>query len=543
MIRTALARRLSICTRGSIRLTCSGRIAQTFSASACIRHSSTSTACPPSSAACWSKDSSIPDLISELESRNLIAHVTSRSLRSHLSSAPRIVYSGVDPSADSLHVGNLLPLLTLAHFARHRHHPIVLVGGATGSIGDPSGRSTERNALSKDVLHRNVAAITQQVGKFFNHVQEYYAESTGERFAVDNHTEDKEREASRLGMGIRMMNNYEWMKDVSLLDFLGGVGRHARLTQMLARDSVASRLAPATSTGSSSAANGGGGMSYTEFSYQLLQAYDFSFLHTHHACTIQIGGSDQLGNITAGIDLIRRTSSTSLLTDPAYGLTLPLLTTCTGEKFGKSAGNAVWLSRSKTSDWALYQFFVRSSDADVERYLLSLTLLEPQFVKSIMQEHQENKKLRKAQTVLADHMTRLIRGTHAMQRCKLLTELLFSHTRTLGDPLESTRKMLSQLDTSSIGDQDGIVAKLHDEQVVGVDVTKVVTTAGLVKSRAEAKRLLISGGLYINNRQVQQDANTVVSEQDLVRAKSAGGRICLLRAGKSAVKVVFVRQT
>lgn len=250
------------------------------------------------------------DVVGELETRGLVHTLTSRALRTHLSS-PRTVYSGVDPSARSLHVGNLLPLLALAHFARYGHRPIVLVGGATGSIGDPSGRSSERNALDPDTLTANVAAIQTQLKTFFANV----AQLSGKE------------------VGVRMMNNYTWMSGVSMLDFLGEVGRHARLTQMLARDSVASRME-------------GEGMSYTEFSYQLLQAYDFAHLHRSSGCTVQLGGSDQLGNISAGIDLIRRRMGAKAMRDePAYGLTLPLLTTASGEKFGKSAGNAVWLDR------------------------------------------------------------------------------------------------------------------------------------------------------------------------------------------------------
>ncbi|KAJ9475199.1 Tyrosine--tRNA ligase, mitochondrial [Pseudozyma hubeiensis] len=454
-----------------------------------------------------SSASTSTDLISELESRNLVSHITSRALLPHLSAAPRTVYSGVDPSADSLHVGNLLPLLTLVHFARFHHNPIVLVGGATGSIGDPSGRSSERNALDATTLQRNVTAIGQQIQDFFSHAKEYLRESGNEFDAK-----------------VTMMNNFEWMSRLTLLDFLGTVGRHSRMTSMLSRESVASRLAP-----------GAAGMSYTEFSYQLLQAYDFSFLHTNHSCTVQVGGSDQLGNITAGIDLIRRTASTSLETEPAYGMTLPLLTTASGEKFGKSAGNAVWLSKGKTSDWKFYQFFLRSGDAEVERYLKSLTLLPVVEVERIIKEHEGRKKERKAQTALADHMTQLIRGKDAVRRCKLFIDVLFSHTKDA-----HARDTLSQLNLEDI-DEDDVVARLNRDDVVGVDVTRVVVKAGLVKSRGEAKRLAASGGLYVNNRQVAGEGS-VVGEEELVRGRDGGG-LCLVRAGKAGVKVVYVEQT
>ena len=427
----------------------------------------------------------------------MVSTLTSRSLSSHLSSAPRTVYSGVDPSADSLHVGNLLPLLTLAHFARFDHRPIILVGGATGSIGDPSGRSTERNALSCATLEHNVAAISAQVRRFFSNVAEYY------RAKADD-------------FGVRMMNNHDWISGLSLLDFLGGVGRHARLTQMLARDSVVSRL-------------NGGGISYTEFSYQLLQAYDFAHLHSHHNCTVQIGGSDQLGNITAGIDLIRRTTT---LATPAYGLTLPLLTTGGGEKFGKSAGNAIWLDPRKTGDWQFYQFFARTEDRDVKRYLQCLTLLEPKRIDEVMREHEVDRAARIAQKQLAAHMTRLVRGSEAVDKCRLLSAVLFSHTTTDGDPRQAAQTTLAQLDTSLVTREDEVVVELHKDQVIGADLTRLVVTAGLVKSRAEAKRLLASGGLYVNNVQVREGG--VVDEAELVQAK------VLVRAGKASVKVVVV---
>lgn len=453
--------------------------------------------------------------------------LTSRALSSHLASAPRVVYSGVDPSADSLHVGNLLPLLTLAHFARFQHTPIVLVGGATGSIGDPSGRSSERNALDKATVERNVAGITSQLRMFFANVASFYRDQNHELACATTIPQGKA--GVELGMGVRLMNNFDWMSGVSLLTFLSDVGRHARLTQMLARDSVASRL---TTTG----------LSYTEFSYQLLQAYDFSFLHSHHACTVQVGGSDQLGNITAGIDLIRRQSR--LAHDPAYGLTLPLLTTHSGDKFGKSAGNAVWLSAGKTADLEFYQFFLRASDADVGKYLRCLTLLRPEEVEAVMREHETDPKRRGAQRMLADHMTRLIRGSAAMDKCRVLTRVLFSHSRVpqeggVREGESAAKEALAELQVDQITEQDNILTRMEKEQVVGTDVTRLVVAAGLVKSRGEAKRLLSSGGLYVNNRQVGAEGG--VAEDDLVAVKQGAGRVCLLRAGKSAVRVVLVK--
>ncbi|SNX84807.1 related to tyrosyl-tRNA synthetase, mitochondrial precursor [Melanopsichium pennsylvanicum] len=533
-----------------------------------------------------SSSSNTVDLIDELDKRGLIQTITSRSLRSHLASSSRTVYSGVDPSAPSLHVGNLLPLFTLVHFARCGHKPIVLVGGATGSIGDPSGRSTERNALDKITLDANVQGIKTQLKAFFENVQEYYhhhrhqyPRSQDVSFPLppqqqtefESLSEPAKRDGEvELGMGVKLMNNYTWTAGVTLLDFLGSVGRHARLTHMLARDSVASRLnlstslssssssfSSSSSSSSSSSTKGGGGMSYTEFSYQLLQAFDFSYLHRTHCCTIQIGGSDQLGNITAGIDLIRRTSGLTI-SEPAFGLTLPLLTTSKGEKFGKSAGNAVWLDQSKTSDLEFYQFFLKTNDNDVQRYLNALTLLSGQEVEEVMKQHteggKEKKERRIAQTVLADHITSLIRGKKNVEKCKALTDILFSHTTTTtctatvqGEQM--VKNALERLDLSSITKEDNIVTELKKDQVMGQDITKLVVNAGLVKSRAEAKRLLASGGLYINNKQVSKDGGVglmLVNETDLVQVKGQGesgrgrGAVCLLRAGKGAVKVIHV---
>lgn len=504
------------------------------------------------------------DLIDELDARGLIQTVTSRSLRTHLASAPRTVYSGVDPSARSLHVGNLLPLLTLAHFARHNHRAIVLVGGATGSIGDPSGRSTERNALDKPTLETNVNAITQQLSQFFANVQEYYHQQqplTTEHSSTTNNF-DAHVETTGLGMGVRLINNYQWMSSLSLLEFLGKVGRHARLTQMLARDSVASRLHPSASpsstvaTTSNGSGSAGGGMSYTEFSYQLLQAYDFYYLHRHMQCTVQIGGSDQLGNISAGIDLIRRTSGgLDHATTPAYGLTLPLLTTSRGEKFGKSAGNAVWLARGLTSDFDFYQFFLRTPDTDVLRYLHALTLLSPQWIHhQVMTKHSPDDKWF-AQKLLAHHITSLIRGKPAAEKARLLSDILFPPPSQSQMDLEQSVKIaLANLDLETLThtdpdakmekERDSVLVHLHSSQVVGQDLTSVVVLAGLVKSRAEAKRLLAAGGLYLNNRQVRASTNAsvsnaretgvVVTEHDLVQG------LCLLRAGKATVKLLHV---
>ncbi|KAJ1936063.1 tyrosyl-tRNA synthetase, partial [Linderina pennispora] len=292
------------------------------------------------------------NVIKTLRSRQFINAVTSESIEQQ-TDKPVGVYCGVDPTADSLHLGNMVTLMGLLHFHLAGHQAIPLVGNATGMIGDPSGRSTERVALGRDTLAKNVAAIEKQLKRFFERGTQYAA-----RRVVG-------LEAEKLAK-IEVARNADWYRDMNILGFLGTVGRYTRVGAMVARDSVKSRLASAQ------------GISFTEFSYQLLQAYDFWYLYHHRNCRVQIGGSDQWGNITAGTELIHKMPrddtdtgvvSGQATSHEAFGLTIPLLTTASGEKFGKSAGNAIWLDERKTSPFDVYQFFVKTSDADVAKFL------------------------------------------------------------------------------------------------------------------------------------------------------------------------------
>lgn len=422
------------------------------------------------------------NVLDTLASRLLLSQVTApNSLRKHLQgSDQRCVYVGVDPSADSLHVGNLLPLLAALHFLQHGHRVVVVIGGATGSIGDPSGRDTERTALSSSELARNVDGITSQVNTFFQRATEYLerrspvkldkankqkTDQTGTlertpmqkaaaQFTNITETENASDQAMNASVsapgsqsfsGIQVaeesspisnvfvINNEAFYKNINVLSFLRDVGTLARVGTMLARDSVKSRL---QLTSASSTTQSSTGLSFTEFSYQLLQAYDFSVLHgAPWYCTVQLGGSDQMGNIMAGVDLIRRQKSIQEKEQeeqdkdgddiPAYGLTLPLLTTASGAKFGKSAGNAVWLSKEKCSDYDLYQFFYRSRDDEVELYLKTLTMVSLEMVDSIMRAHQEDPSARRAQKILASEVTELIRGKEAVKRAQAATRVLF----------------------------------------------------------------------------------------------------------------------
>lgn len=460
------------------------------------------------------------DLLKHLERRGMVHTLTSRGIRGHLNKSACSVYSGVDPSAASLHVGNLLPLLTLAHFARWGHRPIVLVGGATGSIGDPSGRSTERNALDQETLRTNISGITAQLRRIFRNLEEYYAgidgSTPGGEGSRTASTETGEEQGTQLGMRAILLNNYEWTSGLTLLDFLSTVGRQARMTTMLNRESVASRLNADQEKGKD-AKSSSTGMSFTEFSYQLLQANDFAYLHKTHSCSMQIGGSDQLGNIMAGIDLIRRTSP-DFREQPAYGLTTPLLTTSTGEKFGKSAGNAVWLDPEMTSDLDFYQFFLRTTDEDIERYLLTLTLLPLEQIRNVVREckiSRPARKARKAQRLLAVHLTTLIRGNEAAQKCESITEALYQAQIAATPKVEPPKKLgartqavhdddsLQNLDLSLLEAEPGLVVPLSWTEIIKThDLPKLLIQLFHVKSRTEAKRLLLNGAVYLNNRKI-----------------------------------------
>ncbi|KAL1407002.1 tyrosyl-tRNA synthetase [Vanrija albida] len=469
-----------------------------------------------SASALSSSSSSSParNVIDELEARGFIQAVTSPNLRTHLES-PSCVYVGVDPSASSLHVGNLLPLLGLLHFRARGHHALALIGGATGSIGDPSGRSTERNALSPAELATNVAGITAQVERFFSRGIEYAG-----RRGYDVASEPVGRPAASatavLGArGIDVLNNHDWFRDVSFLDFLRDVGKYARVNVMMARDSVKSRL------------ESDAGISFTEFSYQLLQAYDFATLYRTHGCRVQLGGSDQWGNIVAGIDLIRRLNvpdGAEEAADPAFGLTIPLLTTASGEKFGKSAGNAVWLDEARTSVSDFYQFFHRANDADVEKYLSVLTLVPPAHIAEVMAEHAKAPKLRAAQTLLAEEVTELVHSRAAVSRAQTVQKVLY------GSDLASLRAA----DVLAAMEGDPRLVRVSAADVADVPVSKLAATYGLAKSRGDANRVIEGKGLRVNGA-VVADPRATIAHADLI-----DGHLALLARGSRDIVVLYI---
>ncbi|KAJ1724820.1 tyrosyl-tRNA synthetase [Coemansia erecta] len=459
------------------------------------------------------------NVIDILRERHFVSAVTSDAIALHVGSRSTAVYCGVDPTAPSLHLGNMVTLMGLLHFHLGGHRAIPLVGNATGMIGDPSGRSTERVALDRATLARNVAGIEAQLQRFF---------SRGTEYALK-----RMPEIDPAGLRqVRVLHNADWYRDMNILAFLGSVGRYSRVGAMMARDSVKSRLQSVH------------GISFTEFSYQLLQAYDFWHLYHHHGCRIQLGGSDQWGNITAGTDLIHKmpfqqdgldtggiiADSEHESADAAYGLTIPLLTTSSGEKFGKSAGNAIWLDEAKTSPFDIYQFFVKTSDADVERFLKMFTLIPIRQITDVMSGHREAPENFAAQRLLAAEVTELIHGQSGLNRALCATEVLF------GGKIEAIQKF-SQQDFVDAFEGDQRMVSLARAEIEGKTIADIAVLIGSCKSKSEATRLARGGGLYWNNQPVS-DSKWVprIASADFV----GQGTVGIVRTGKTNYRLVRV---
>jgi tyrosyl-tRNA synthetase len=416
------------------------------------------------------------DLIADLEARNLIHDSTDRAtLREAVAAGAVGIYYGCDPTADSLHVGNLIGLVMLRRFQEAGHRPIALAGGATGMIGDPSGRSDERNLLDDETLDRNVAAIKAQIGRIV---------------ALDE------------GRGV-LVDNRDWTQPITVLDFLRDVGKHVTVNQMLARESIKLRV------------NSEHGISFTEFSYMLLQANDYLWLHDHHGCSIQIGGSDQWGNIIAGVDLIRRKRGAHV-----HAFSWPLLTAADGSKLGKTTGARVWLDPAKTSPYQFRQHWMQTGDDDVEAQLLTFSLQPLEQLRAIVAEHAEAPHLRFAQRALADEMTALVHGAPAAVAAAEAADLLFS-----GDPLtaspEAFATLAVEIPTTRLGPAD------LDDAVA------VLVRTGLASSNGDARRSLAQRSYHANGVQLADDARL----GDLPRVH---GRYLLLRKGKKSHHLVEV---
>ncbi|KAI7899070.1 tyrosine-tRNA ligase [Cokeromyces recurvatus] len=448
--------------------------------------------------------STYSNVVKDMTQRGLVSNITSPEIIEK-TNKPTTIYCGVDPTAKSLHLGNLVTLMGLLHFHIRGHQTIALVGGATGSIGDPSGRKSERVPLSQDILRENVAGIERQIHRFFKNGASY-----ANRRGFNDSTLDT-REP-------KVLNNFDWFSNMSALDFLSSIGRYARVNSMLAKESVKSRLETTQ------------GISFTEFSYQLLQAYDFWYLHHHHDCRIQLGGNDQWGNITAGIDLIARKKKKKDDTESeseskVFGITIPLLLTSTGEKFGKSAGNAIWLDEYMTSVFDFYQFLMKTTDEDVGKYLSMFTLLKEEHVSEIMAEHQKYPEKRFAQKKLADETTELVHGIDGLRKAKTATQVLFGEDLSTlsGDQIIEAFKT----------DRNRFI-KLDRSAVIGSSIDIIASVTNAAKSKSDAQKKIKAGGFYLNNQKIT-NVKHVIEENDLI-----DGKVLVLRTGKSSYYLIQI---
>ena len=415
------------------------------------------------------------NLIIDFKERGLVHQTTDiDSLQDWLATPGRRIYAGFDPTADSLHVGHLVAIILLRRVAHAGHEPIALIGGATGMIGDPSGRSEERNLLSHEALAANITAVGNQIKGLL--------ESTNQT--------------------IHIVNNADWMRGVGYLEFLRDVGKHVPLSQMLAKDSVKSRL------------DREGGLSYTEFSYMLLQSWDFVHLADKYDCCVQIGGSDQWGNITAGIELGRRLRGLNL-----HGITCPLLTKADGSKMGKTASGAVWLDPSRTSPYRFYQYWMNLSDSDAQTCLLRLTELSLEECQSLIQEQETTPSGRAMQRRLAEELTQLVHGPDGLKTAQQATAAFF------GAAIDNlTDEALTEI-FADVPSHQFSFETLSGE---GLLLVEVMTATKLATSRSAARRTIEQGGAYINNVRVSDSAYRITTT-DL-----AGRTALVLRSGKKS---------
>ena len=425
------------------------------------------------------------NFIEELRWRGML-HDAMPGTEEYLMEQMRAAYVGFDPTADSLHIGNLVPIMLLAHYQRTGHKPFALVGGATGMIGDPSGKSAERNLLDEKTLRHNQEAIKSQLSRFLDF------ESDAPNAAV-------------------LVNNYDWMKEFSFLEFIRDVGKHITVNYMMAKDSVKNRISSESSEG----------MSFTEFTYQLVQGYDFLHLYREHECTLQMGGSDQWGNITTGTELIRRIAG-----GKGYALTCPLITKSDGSKFGKSEGGNVWLDAKRTSPYKFYQYWLNTSDEDAEKYIKIFTFLTEEEIKTLVAEHKEVPHERILQKRLADEVTVIVHSQEDLDNAVKASNILFG---------KSTSADLKELDEATFLDVfDGVpqaeVAK--DKIASGLDIIGALAEhTGFLKSNGEARRALKENSISVNREKVTDTYS--ISEQDLINKQ-----FVLLQRGKKNYFVI-----
>lgn len=390
-------------------------------------------------------------------------------------------YIGFDPTADSLHIGSLVPIIILMHFQKAGHNPIALIGGATGMVGDPSGKSDERNLLDEETLNKNVAGVKAQLDRFLDF------DSSSENAA-------------------ELVNNYDWMKNISLIDFVRDVGKHITVNYMMAKDSVKKRLGEDSKTG----------MSFTEFTYQLFQGYDFYHLYKEKNCKIQMGGSDQWGNITTGTELVRRKAQ-----GKGYALTCKLITKADGTKFGKTAGGNVWLDAGRTSPYKFYQYWLNSSDDDAEKYIKIFTFLDKETIEKLIAEHKEAPHMRILQKRIGEEVTVMTHGRDAYDNAIKASNILFG---------KSTTADLKSLDEQTILDIfDGVPQAEISKSVVenGLEIVPAFAENGFLKSNGEVRRALKENSISVNKEKVKDDF--IISNTNLIANK-----FVLLQRGKKS---------
>jgi tyrosyl-tRNA synthetase len=418
------------------------------------------------------------NFVEELTWRGMI-HDMTPGVEEHLNEQMRVAYVGIDPTADSLHIGHLVSVMMLCHFQRAGHKPVALVGGATGMIGDPSGKSTERNLLDEETLNHNVAGIKKQLSKFL---------------AFDNASPN----------GAVLVNNYDWMQGMSFLSFIRDVGKHITVNYMMAKDSVKKRI-----TGEA-----GDGMSFTEFSYQLVQGYDFLHLYRTEKCSIQMGGSDQWGNITTGTELIRRIEG-----GKAFAITCPLITKADGTKFGKTETGNIWLDPKKTSPYKFYQYWLNTPDEDAARYIKIFTFLNKEEIETLIAQHQKEPHLRALQRTLAAELTKMVHSQEDLNHAILASNILFG--KSTAEDLQKLSE--EQFNEIFEGVQTTILPK---EELSGLTLIDALVGKGkFLKSNSEAHREIAANAISVNKNKI--DAQFQFNESHLI-----GGKYILIGKGK-----------
>ena len=429
----------------------------------------------------------LTNFIAELKWRGML-HDVMPETEEHLLSEMRAAYMGVDPTADSLHIGHLVGVMLLKHFQIAGHKPYALIGGATGMIGDPSGKSNERNLLDEATLRHNQAALKEQLSRFLDF------DSQAPNAAV-------------------LVNNYDWMKDFSFLSFIRDVGKHISVNYMMAKDSVKKRL-------SSEAAEG---MSFTEFTYQLVQGYDFLHLYKNFQCTLQMGGSDQWGNITTGTELIRRIGG-----GKGYALTCPLITKADGTKFGKTEGGNIWLDANRTSPYAFFQYWLNTSDVDAEKYIKIFTLLDQETIATLVIDHQDAPHLRLLQKNLAKEVTTAVHGHEAYENAVKASDILFGKTTAEAVKALDTKTFLAVFE----GVPQAVLPFANLEN--GLDMIAALSAeTGFLKSNGDARRELKQNAISVNKEKVGE--TYLISPKDLIDQKY----VLLQRGKKNYFILVF----